>query len=156
VIRIPLHGRLGAGKAALVDDCGADVVLRTWWLGPNGYVCADEWDRDAKRSKRVLLHRLIMGFPTAKVDHVNRDRLDCRRSNLRSVSNRENAGNQPGRGGLSRFRGVTRARDRQAKPWRAQVKIDGRNHYVGSFITEAEAGEAARDYRLAHMPGAVD
>jgi len=45
----------------------------------------------ARDSKTTLLHRLIMESPAGMlVDHINRDTLDCRRSNLRIVTKQQN------------------------------------------------------------------
>jgi len=37
------------------------------------------------KGKFTTLHRLILGFPEGFVDHINRDKLDNRRANLRVV-----------------------------------------------------------------------
>jgi hypothetical protein len=69
-----------------------------WYITDNGYVV---W-RGKKEGKKqtVRLHRLIMSAqPGQIVDHINRNKLDNRRSNLRFVTAKENAQNGSGRWG---------------------------------------------------------
>jgi hypothetical protein len=99
----------------------------------------------------VRLHREILELqPYEKrfVDHINGDKLDNRRSNLRVVTEAQNRQNVPVYGGYSRFRGVSRSGPR----WRARVTIDGTSIDGGSFATEEEAAVAARELRAIHMP----
>ena len=58
-------------------------------LGSHGY--AQVWEPSIKRP--ILLHRWILGLTDRTgyaflVDHINRDKLDCRRENLRVVTPR--------------------------------------------------------------------
>jgi hypothetical protein len=100
------------------------------------------------------MHREVLGLAaddSRVVDHVNRDRLDNRRSNLRLLSAAENAQNQgPARGSTSRFRGVHWCASR--RKWVARVKIDGRHRNLGRFDDELEAARVAAAYRAEHMP----
>jgi hypothetical protein len=62
------------------------------------------------------------------VDHINRDGLDCRRSNMRVVTAKENARNLPvPKHNTSGYRGI-RWNKRESK-WR--VEISG--EYIGDF-----------------------
>ena len=42
----------------------------------------------------------------------------------------------------SKYRGVYRNHRRQSKPWVANIKIDGKMQYLGSYATEEEAARA--------------
>ena len=83
--RIYLSGKRGKGKYALVDS--EDFALyghMKWHLSDTGYALR----RVKVNGKNVTyrLHRLIAGADSDEiVDHINRDRLDNRRSNLRIV-----------------------------------------------------------------------
>lgn len=93
-----------------------------------------------------------------KVDHINRDKLDNQRANLRIVP----AGTQPQNlnsrdGSSSRFRGVTL----RGNNWVAQAGAraeDGADEYVylGMYRREEEAAAAAAQWRHEHFPLAVE
>lgn len=137
--------RLPAG--ALVDDEDFPLVAGiSWCIGTLGYV----------QSSRGYMHRLLMrAQPGQIVDHINGDRKDNRRGNLRFVTCAENNANRRVLGTKSRsgFRGVSWCA--QTGRWKATVKIGYRQHWVGRFTDPAEAHRAVSTYRLAHLPGAT-
>lgn len=143
MIKVPLGGK-AKGTFALVDDADAWVLDHSWCLDSGGYVAG----RVNGRTQR--LHKVLMGGGRSHVDHVNRDKLDNRRANLRLGSAAQNAANMRPRAG--RLRGANYRRD--TGRWSARVHVNGRHHYLG--CTEAEAARVARDFRLAFMPGAQD
>lgn len=136
--QILLVGARGAGKYTLVDDQDYEWAMRIrWYLHPQGYaVC---------RSKRI--HRMILDAPSGvEIDHINGDKLDNRRSNLRTCTRTENNRNVGARGGTSKYKGVHSASGR----WRASICVDKQMIQLGSFDTEASAAlafnAAARAY----------
>lgn len=136
---------------ALVDDEDADRVLSFRWCrcGP-GYV------GHRADGKVVSLHRFIVGLAPGdgrEVDHINGDRLDNRRENLRIVTRAQNNQNTPARGGSSAHRGVSFCK--QTGRWRATAGLNGKLHHIGRFDTEAEAAEAAWAWRAENMPFAT-
>lgn len=146
--RIPLT----KGAFTLIDDEDVDFVTRwRWKLHPQGYACRSTWVDG--RYVTVMLHRLIAGTPSGlQTDHVNRDRLDNRRSNLRNVTGSVNTMNQ----GLSPrntsgYRGVTWDKARQK--WQAKTKHLGVWIYLGRYDTPEEADNARRAYDAAHRGG---
>ena len=69
---------------ALIDNADYPAVSQhRWYLTVTGY--AETFRRSAGVTRsRTTLHRFILGaVPGTVVDHVNGDKLDCRRSNLR-------------------------------------------------------------------------
>lgn len=149
-----MHGRGGSVRAyALIDDEDFDRLgwLR-WSLHSEGY--AYRQVRVAERQHNVLLHREIAGLEPGderEVDHRNRNRLDCRRDNLRVVPKLGNRQNLASHGGTSRFRGVHRQRDR----WRAALQVGGTKINVGLFTDELEAAIAVDERRRELMPFAL-
>jgi hypothetical protein len=105
---IPLLRKDGSVAAhALVDD--DDFVWLDQWVWRY-----DARDGYARRGRGVKMHRLVLGLEPGdgKIgDHINGDRLDNRRSNLRVVSAAGNAQNTLGKAASrSAFRGVSWAR----------------------------------------------
>lgn len=94
------------------------------------------------RLSNVSVHRLIIGTRADGfvVDHINRDKLDCTRSNLRLATRTQNNVNTPGKNG--KVKGVHFRPDRKSKPWHAQAKMDGKNKHLGYFATQKEAAQA--------------
>ena len=91
----------------------------------------------------LRLHRLIMGVcPGVEVDHINRDGLDNRKSNLRVATTSQNAQNRGLRSdNRSGFKGV--GWYAPSGRWRARIQVstDKRVH-LGYFATEIEAAIA--------------
>lgn len=144
--------RDGTEHTALYDPCDvATVAQRTWYLN-KGYAAHTLRHPDGSRTS-LYLHRAILGLSPEDpvyVDHRNGNRLDNRRSNLRTTTNALNIANQQvvNERGRSRFRGVywNAARGR----WAADVRLNYRKHYLGLFDTEAAAAAAVAAFRAEH------
>jgi hypothetical protein len=124
---------------SLVDDKDYDRILEfssIWRLHSAGYA-ACTW-RYEGQNFTILMHRLILGLDDSDVhtDHIDHDRLNNQRSNLRACSQAENNANLP-------YIGV----GRHGKKWRAWTKRPTR--HLGVFNTKEEA-EAARDLWTNH------
>lgn len=142
VIEIPL--RRGDGVVALVDADDLGLVRDfSWHLHDNGYASADARLPDGRR--RLYMHRLILQLTLdgLEVDHINRDRLDNRRSNLRAATRTQQARNTSLRSNnTSGYKGVSRAKGAR---WQAHIRIDGRSISLGSGFITARAAAAAYD-----------
>lgn len=90
------------GGIVTIDD--ADGWAANYrWNRHNGYARRTDYSTGERRT--VYLHRDIAGAGVGDhVDHINGDRSDCRRVNLRVVPRAVNEYNKPGRGG--KLRGV--------------------------------------------------
>jgi hypothetical protein len=94
------------------------------------------------------MHRIIMGAPVGMiVDHVNRDGLDNRRSNLRLATHAQNMRNRKRQSNnTSGYHGVTYWK--HCGRYAALIRVDGKRRHIGLFATAEEAAlaydEAAR------------
>jgi len=122
--------KIDAGRAKAGDVVGC--------LGNHGYLMVK------RQGKCYLLHRVIWLMTHGQwpnvTDHINRNRLDNRIENLRSVKNSENILNSE-RSDNARF---CRFR-KDCQKWEAQVTRGGYKH-LGYHDTEAQATAAAKDY----------
>jgi hypothetical protein len=108
-----LHGcrtlQLTRGYNTLIDETDfADVGRYKWhFRGQPGNGYATRGIQIGKcKQKCVRLHRVLMDAPCdRKVDHKNGDAFDNRRSNLRIVTQKQNARNIRKAIGISRFKG---------------------------------------------------
>lgn len=85
-------------------------------------------------------------WPDGDVDHINRDRMDNRISNLRNVSRSVNLHNSAGRA-LSGFKGVSATT--KGSSWQARIMVDGHDIYLGLFKTPEEASAARKGAEIA-------
>lgn len=128
---------------SLVDDDIFDEVSKHSWCIKNGY--AGRSARDGKKQLVIKLHRWIMGVtdPSICVDHINHDKLDNRRENLRTCTHTENMQNKTANSrGVSHFKGVTLDSRKKKKKWRATIVVNKKQIYLGMYLTEEEASEA--------------
>ena len=155
--RIPVRNKDGIFSWTLVDEEDYETCSQHHWSLSKGYVVRGT-EKGGKRRK-ILLHRQIMGLgfgDVRQVDHINCDKLDNRRSNLRIIpGSRENQQNKRSKpGSTSSYRGVTFRKD--LDKWQAQAGFGGKYYFLGIFVSEDEAGAKARAFRLEHMPFTVE
>jgi hypothetical protein len=142
---------LSQGKVALVDaeDYDRLVSMGRWHLHSGGYA-AKSYRHPGGRSDVVFMHRVILNAPKGvEVDHINGDKLDNRKANLRIADRYGNARNtRKIRVGTSRYKGV--CWKRRSDRWYASIKANGRHVFLGHFDTEEDAArvynEAAKRY----------
>lgn len=156
-VRIPLRARDGSIRAyALVDAADAEFVNQWRWSLSKGYAARGE--RVGNKVRHFRMHRELLGLRRGDAmdgDHINRDRLDNRRSNLRSLPKGANAQNQSSNAGSSsRHRGVSW--DTGTGKWRAYVGSNGKTTFLGLFTEEREAAVVARAARLAMLPYTIE
>lgn len=113
-----------------------DLAKYRWVRQPRGYAEA------TVNGKRTLLHRYLMK-PDGKneVDHINNDRLDNRRGNLRIATRAENARNvSRGKSNTSGCKGVHHIKG--LKSYRAVIWVDNKRIHLGYFKNIEDAAEA--------------
>lgn len=131
--------RLTKGAVTQVDHNTYYAVYGyKWHLTSHGYAARSE--RCCGKKKMIYLHRHILGAKKGQqVDHINGDKLDNRKENLRIVSSSQNLQNKK-YGGSSKFKGVHYRKD--VKSWRVTIQVDGKTKHIGYFKDELEAAKA--------------
>lgn len=137
--------KLTRGLVGVCDLSDWDRLKPFRWTSAVGDGCAYWLCRNTSPgltpTKTFQAHRLVLGFPNGVTDHINRNGLDNRRQNLRVCSvaeNNRNRGRQ--RRGTSGLKGVSL--DRVRMVWRATIRANGKDHYLGRFKTKEDAAMA--------------
>lgn len=154
--RIPLRRTDGSVRAyAVVDPEDFEQFGSFRWCLTGGYAVRSVW-RDGKPFG-LILHREILGLSRGDghiVDHINRDKLDNRKVNLRVLTPEASLQNTSSRArSSSRYRGVRRSRSGR---WEARAQMDKKFHYIGTFDLEIDAAKASARWRRDNMPFAVE
>jgi len=136
---------LSQGKVAIVDDADYEFLSQWKWSysGPEGgYAIRRTSKKDPIAGRRVYLHRVIAKAQEGDiVDHINRDRLDNSRGNLRTVSAQHNVINRPIH---SRNKtGVKGVYVNPAGKFIVNMSLNNRTKYLGTFDT-LDAAEQCR------------
>ena len=126
------------GFTQVDDDMEAEFGHLLWRLDRYGYAV-----RELHRS-HLYLHRIAIKAQAGQiVDHINGERTDNRRCNLRLATQSENQRNRAGlaSNNSSGFTGVHRVRSGR---WVAIIRMDGERIHLGTFGTIEEAVSARR------------
>jgi hypothetical protein len=111
--------------------------------------------------KLYFAHRLAWlymtgNFPEFMIDHKDGIKNNNRFSNLRDVTNATNTQNTHHARPCNNSTGILGVSiDKRRGTYRAQIKVDGRNIYLGDFDDPNLAGEAYNNAKKIHHSGAV-
>lgn len=133
---IPLGGLAKDGYAT-IDKEFARLDKYYWHLDDMGYA------RTTISRKNHRLQHFIVGKPEKgfHVDHINRDRLDNRKANLRHITHQSNQYNSGlWKHNTSGHKGVFW--DKERAKWQVRV---GRRGFVGRYKTLEEALKARKE-----------
>lgn len=130
------------GGPGLVDDEDAPLLEGWGWhVMSTGYIGAMTGRSRGTARTMILLHRHLMKPPDGLwVDHINGNRLDNRRSNLRLVTPTMNTLNRH-RLGTNNRSGVLGVSWCKAG-WRATIKVQRRQIELGTYKTVEAAARA--------------
>jgi hypothetical protein len=128
---------------AKIDRADLKLVMFDCWYPSNKGYAQRNFGHEGR--KRVLkMHRVILGLADddhQKVDHINRNKLDNRRSNLRFADPSQSAANRgKQKNTTSQYRGVCLSRN--GRKWVAQIRVRGEHYYLGAFTSEIDAARA--------------
>ena len=127
----------------LIDIDDVDKIKNyKWCLKAQGYI------HSGSKSKIINLHRLIMDCPDDMVvDHINHNKLDNRKSNLRICTHHQNSMNiSKHSNNTSGVSGINWRKDEQK--WVARIGINNKRLFLGYFNTKKEAIEARKQAEI--------
>jgi hypothetical protein len=139
---------LTQGLVAIVDDEDFAELSQHNWCAANGYALRRVMV--AGVSHTVFMHRYLMAPPDGMfVDHINGNRADNRRENLRVVTKLQNCHNMRSSRNQKKgkFKGVSWYPGKGGGRWRAWIRVpgakpQGRSKYLGSFGSADQAALA--------------
>ena len=137
---------LVANRYPVIIDADVDVEWAYLQANGKGYIQLSKYlGRNNGKIMREIsyLHRYIMGLQkgdSRTVDHINFDRLDNRRSNLRVCTHAENLSHSRGKGALMTKNGK----------WMAYGRLDGVMKNLGLYGSEQEAVGVANAFKIKH------
>lgn len=133
-ILIPLNFKPVKGFAK-IDHDDKELTKKNWFIC-NGYAATDN------NGTPLQMHRIIMRPKSGEyVDHINHDKLDNRKSNLRICSYAENNRNtKPNATNKTGYKGVSY--DRQTGKFRASIKCNHKSLNLGRYTTKEKAALA--------------
>lgn len=123
---------------AIVDPCDFEFLNQWAWRQSESGYAVRAIQIDLKMYTRRM-HRIVADAPDGViVDHINRDRLDNRRANLRHSNYWQNAVNRSHLSKKRKYRGVYKNNNKY------EAKIQHRKEliYLGLFETEELAARA--------------
>jgi len=132
---------LTRGKSAIVDDDDYDYLSQfKWYCSSDGY--AQRMVRENGGRHTVRMHRVILNTPKGMdSDHINRNKLDNRRSNLRIATRSENQANKRNQiNSTSGRKGVVW--NRRARKWQVKIEFRGERIHLGYFDDIDDASNA--------------
>jgi len=134
--------QLSKDKVTLVDDEDYEFLNQwKWHLSTNGHAirCATVGLREYKN---IYMHRVILNTPDGLLtDHIDRNKLNNCKSNLRVCTSSQNVANTAVRkNNTSGFKGVHYGKDK--KKWIATICVLYKIKKLGAFKTPEEAAIA--------------
>lgn len=154
-MEIELTGLKGSKHKCLINDEDYSAISNhKWFVNGEGYAQT----RIPINGRRItfLMHRIILGIIPSKIeaDHINRNRLDNRKENLRATSDRSQSMANRSAWGESKYKGVSyrriEIRGRTYTSITAKIRKDKKLIHLGTFKTEVDAAiaydEAAKIY----------
>lgn len=125
------------GEVILIDSVDFGIVSKYKWnINSRGYAVTSSGKKKGL-SKALKMHRSIMGVtnPKDQIDHINRNKIDNTRCNLRICSNTHNSYNRSGnKNSITNYKGV-KLENNKLNPYSARIIFDKKYIYLGAHKT---------------------
>lgn len=135
------------GKCFYFDKEDYELIKGYYWYIKRGYAVSNN------NGNQIKMHRLIMSAPKGKViDHINRQRNDNRKENLRICTQLENCRNVSKRKDTKGYLGV----NKDGNKWRVRITVNGKRLRLGTYDTYEEAVEKRKEAELKYWGEIID
>ena len=133
------YGTLPNGEQFIIDAADVQRVSEIFWhMGKDGYIIYTK-----PGTTTIRLHNFIMNVTPNKkfhIDHINRNRSDCRKCNLRLVTVQQNCMNSSViHSSATGLRGVTF--DKSCGNYKARIGLNDSRIYLGSSQDPVECAQ---------------
>ena len=131
---------LTQGKFTIVDDGDFEYLKNFKWSFAKGYAVRN--NKIKGNFRHLFMHRIILKpSPKMFTDHINHNKLDNRRCNLRECTMSQNLMNQKVSSvSTSGYKGVHFLKDRQK--WQVEIMVFYKKIYLGQFDNKLDAALA--------------
>ena len=142
-LEIELLGNHGENKSFLISKVDYPSIMDyKWYLNNNGYPYtfgkgSVNFGKRGRTLHKFLYRKQIIekGYV---IDHINRNKLDNRLSNLRVITSKENSYNRSKNSNSNnKYKGVCK----RGTKYVAVISKDGVKKEIGGFLTEEEAAK---------------
>lgn len=133
---------LTRGEYAIIDNEDFEWLNQWKWFFDGKYAGR----RNKTGDREIYMHRLINNTPEGfETDHINGNKLDNRRENLRTVTHQQNIFNRSRLpNNTSGYIGVSydATTTNKYKKWLARIKLNYKLINLGRYLTPEEASNA--------------
>lgn len=129
-----------------LDDLPLIKGRDSWYCDKDGYLVSSYYFNGARRF--IRFHRIVMNAtPEQVVDHINRNKADNRKANLRCCKRAENDRNRNLY--ITNTSGVSGVYfDKQRNKWVASITLESQKIYIGRFALKEDAIRARLDKEM--------
>lgn len=130
------------GRIAYIDREDYKKVSEYYWgINSQGYL------HSRIEGKLKRMHLYILDFPNKTVDHINRNKLDNRKSNLRECNQSDNTKNvSVKKNNTSGVPGVSL--NKKTGKWRARIMVNRKEISLGHYELFEDAAKARKEGEL--------
>lgn len=127
------------------------IINYTWYLDKDGYaIGCTRRDKNGKQ-KNFKMHRIILNCLTKEdiiIDHINRNKLDNRKENLRICTQIQNSRNKEVNYNKesSIYKGIYKNKNKQYNSWIVRIGYNGKQLTLGSYLSEIAAANCYNYY----------
>jgi hypothetical protein len=135
------------GEEFYFDKEDYGLIKDYHWELHRGYITCHRWNPQTQSHNHVKMHRLIMGlkdntdYSECQIDHINHNKVDNRKENLRVVNNIQNSWNKS----VWREDGSKVGVRLERGKWLASITVNGKMIKLGTYDNYNDAVKARID-----------